>query len=76
MRTRRHLPAPETPLVGRGAEVAELAELLRSGVRLVTLTGAGGIGKTRLALRVGHVHAEATDKASTSSTASRDLGSV
>ena len=59
VRTRRHLPAPETPLVGRGAEVAELAELLRSGVRLVTLTGAGGIGKTRLALRVGHELAEA-----------------
>ena len=59
VRTRRHLPAPETPLVGRGAEVAELTELLRSGVRLVTLTGAGGIGKTRLALRVGHELAEA-----------------
>ncbi len=50
----RRLPAPETPLVGRGAELAELAALLRDGARLVTLTGAGGIGKTRLALEAGH----------------------
>ena len=50
----RRLPAPETPLVGRGAELAALAALLRDGARLVTLTGAGGIGKTRLALEAGH----------------------
>jgi predicted ATPase/DNA-binding SARP family transcriptional activator len=54
LRARRRLPAPETPLVGRGAELAELTELVRGGARLVTLTGAGGIGKTRLALRAGH----------------------
>jgi predicted ATPase/DNA-binding SARP family transcriptional activator len=59
LRARRHLPAPETPLVGRAAELAELAELLRGGSRLVTLTGAGGIGKTRLALGAGHELAEA-----------------
>ena len=54
LRARRHLPAPATPLVGRQAELADLAALLRDGSRLVTLTGAGGIGKTRLALRTGH----------------------
>jgi predicted ATPase/DNA-binding SARP family transcriptional activator len=54
LRARRHLPAPATPLVGRQADLAELAALLRGGSRLVTLTGAGGIGKTRLALQTGH----------------------
>ncbi len=48
-----NLPSPLTPFVGREAEVASLCSLLRQdGVRLVTLTGPGGIGKTRLALRV------------------------
>jgi predicted ATPase/transcriptional regulator with XRE-family HTH domain len=47
------LPLQLTPLVGREAEVKALYALLRQPeVRLVTLTGAGGIGKTRLALRV------------------------
>jgi len=39
--------------VGRLAEVRELSTLLRSGARLVTLTGMGGTGKTRLAKKVG-----------------------
>ncbi len=44
------LPIPATPLVGREREVDELLALVRGSARLVTLTGPGGIGKTRLAL--------------------------
>jgi predicted ATPase/DNA-binding CsgD family transcriptional regulator len=48
-----NLPAQLTPLIGREHEVAEACILLRSpDVRLVTLTGTGGVGKTRLALQV------------------------
>jgi predicted ATPase len=50
----RSLPVPATALIGRDADVAAVAELLaRPEVRLVTLTGPGGIGKTRLAIAVG-----------------------
>ena len=47
-----NLPVPATPFLGRETEVAELTELLtRDDVRVVTLTGPGGTGKTRLALQ-------------------------
>ncbi|HZS94318.1 MAG TPA: tetratricopeptide repeat protein, partial [Chloroflexota bacterium] len=50
---RVRLPAPATPFVGRAGEVAALGALLeREEVRLVTLTGPGGCGKTRVALEV------------------------
>lgn len=47
-----NLPAEVTDLVGRGAAVSQIRAMF-SGSRLVTLTGMGGVGKTRLALRVG-----------------------
>ncbi|HTN79328.1 MAG TPA: AAA family ATPase, partial [Acidimicrobiales bacterium] len=46
-----NLPVQLTPLVGREDDVAALAALVRAE-RLVTLTGSGGVGKTRLALEV------------------------
>ena len=48
-----NLPAQPTPLVGRGKEVETVSKLLlRDQMRLVTLTGPGGTGKTRLGLKV------------------------
>src|SRR5271168_5364446 len=49
----RALPTSLTPFVGRERDLSELRSLLREGKRLVTLTGIGGIGKTRLALELG-----------------------
>ena len=46
-----NLPADLTSFVGRRHEIAEVRQLL-AATRLVTLTGVGGVGKTRLALRV------------------------
>jgi transcriptional regulator with XRE-family HTH domain len=45
------LPASVTPLIGRGSELAQIAHLLdQPACRLLTLVGAGGAGKTRLAI--------------------------
>jgi non-specific serine/threonine protein kinase len=46
-----NLPVPLATFIGRGRELAEVRALVRS-YRLVTLTGAGGCGKTRLAVQV------------------------
>jgi predicted ATPase/class 3 adenylate cyclase len=49
---RTNLPVPTTPFLGREAELAEVTSLLASlDTRLLTLTGPGGTGKTRLAVQ-------------------------
>jgi predicted ATPase/class 3 adenylate cyclase len=55
---RTNLPVAAAPLIGRARELAELRELVEAGARLITLTGTGGSGKTRLALQAA---AELTD---------------
>jgi predicted ATPase/DNA-binding SARP family transcriptional activator len=62
VRTERLPPVPAalTRLIGRRSEVDEIGELLgRTGTRLVTLVGPGGVGKTRLALTVAEQRADA-----------------
>src|SRR5690625_3436510 len=49
------LPVPPNELLGRDREVSALISLLsQSSTRLVTVTGPGGVGKTRIALAAGH----------------------
>ena len=57
---RSNLPVPATPFLGRTGELTEIADLLaEDAVRLVTLTGPGGTGKTRLAVEAA---AEVSDR--------------
>jgi non-specific serine/threonine protein kinase len=53
VRDRHNLPLPTTSFVARAGELGQLEQLM-SASRLVTLTGAGGCGKTRLALEVAY----------------------
>jgi predicted ATPase/class 3 adenylate cyclase/DNA-binding CsgD family transcriptional regulator len=56
VRLAHNLPAPRTSLVGREDDVVSVTEMIERH-RLVTVTGTGGSGKTRLALAVGHAAA-------------------
>jgi predicted ATPase len=57
---RTNLPVPATPFLGRERELAEVVELVKTGgIRLLTLTGPGGAGKTRLALQAAAEASEA-----------------
>ncbi len=57
---RTNLPVPATPFLGRERELAEVVELLAAAdARLLTLTGPGGTGKTRLALQAAGLASEA-----------------
>src|SRR6478672_4707851 len=59
---RTNLPVPATPFLGRERELEEVAALLHADEpRLVTLTGPGGVGKTRLALQAAAAASESFD---------------
>jgi predicted ATPase/transcriptional regulator with XRE-family HTH domain len=56
------LPTPLTPLIGRSSELGTVRRWFAAGgLRLVTVTGTGGVGKTRLALQLAHDLAESFD---------------
>ena len=62
-----NVPTPRLALVDRNRELGDLAELIRRDAALVTLTGAGGAGKTRLALEVARRVARSSSTARSSS---------
>ena len=64
------LPIPLTPLVGRAGDLVELVQLLGQA-RLVTLTGVGGVGKTRLAIALA---SGLSDNAEPDAAGGRDVG--
>jgi DNA-binding SARP family transcriptional activator len=49
---RSNLPTPISSLIGRARDVELVSQSLRGSTRLLTLTGSGGVGKTRLAIEV------------------------
>ncbi len=51
-RATNSLPRPRSALIGRRAEVGDALDRLGSGAKLLTLTGPGGVGKTRIALEI------------------------
>ena len=61
---RNNLPVSPTTFIGRQAELTAVIDLLIRDVRLVTLTGPGGVGKTSLALQVAHELSEALSASS------------
>ena len=51
------VPVPPTPIVGRDREIERVGDLLQHGARLITFTGPGGVGKSRLAVEAaGRLH--------------------
>ncbi|HZG03288.1 MAG TPA: BTAD domain-containing putative transcriptional regulator [Streptomyces sp.] len=73
VRPRTNLPAPVSSLVGRREAVARVCALVAAG-RLVTLTGPGGVGKTRLALEAAARLADAEAEADADAGADVDAG--
>jgi hypothetical protein len=59
MESEARLSLPSSSFIGRQTDLERVRQLLGSGVRLVTLTGPGGVGKTRLALECAAQNAHA-----------------